>query len=79
MVYDSYMHEVFQISQIVTALLLIIFILLQQRGSSLSAAFGGFNAAYRSRRGIEKFLFTATIVIAAIFALVSVAVIFWGK
>ena len=73
------MVKYLQIIQITTALLLILFILLQQRGSSLSAAFGGFNAAYRSRRGVEKFLFNATIVIAALFALASIAAIFWGK
>lgn len=73
------MNKYLQIIQIVSALLLIITILLQQRGSSLSAAFGGMNAAYRSRRGIEKVLFNATIVIAVIFALASIAVIFWPE
>jgi len=73
------MHKYLQIVQIVTAILLIITILLQQRGSSLSSAFGGVSSAYRSRRGIEKFLFNATIVIASLFALASVAIIFWSN
>lgn len=73
------MHQALQVIQIVSSLLLIIAILLQQRGSSLSSAFGGVSSAYRSRRGIEKFLFTATIIIAVIFALASIGVIFWGE
>jgi protein translocase SecG subunit len=71
--------KVFQIIQIVAALLLMVVVLLQQRGSSLSSAFGGSGAAYRSRRGIEKFLYYATIVTAVVFAGVSLAVIFWNK
>jgi protein translocase SecG subunit len=72
------MHQTLLIVQITTSVLLVTFILLQQRGSSLSAAFGGVSSAYRSRRGIEKFLFTATIIIAGIFTLASVGVIFWS-
>jgi protein translocase SecG subunit len=73
------MAKVFQIIQIVAAILLVVVVLLQQRGSSLSGAFGGSGAAFRSRRGIEKFLYYATIVIGVIFAAVSLAVIFWNK
>ena len=56
------------IVQIILAVLLIIAILLQQRGSGLSGAFGGGEGgAYSTRRGIEKILFRATIVIAVLF------------
>ena len=59
--------------QIVLAVLLIICILLQQTGASLGGAFGGdnFSAAYHTRRGSEKFLFYATIILGALFALSS--------
>ena len=73
------MLNIFRILQIAAALILVIVVLLQQRGSSLSVAFGGSNTAYRSRRGIEKFLFVATIVVASIFALTSLAVVFLSK
>ena len=55
--------------QIVLSVLLIVAILLQQTGASLGGAFGAdnFSAAYHTRRGAEKFLFFATIVISILF------------
>lgn len=61
------MQNIISIIQIVLSVLLIIAILLQHRGTGLGGAFGGEANVYRSRRGIEKFLFTATIVIAILF------------
>jgi len=57
--------------QIVLSILLVVFVLLQQTGASMGGAFGGdnFSAAYHTRRGSEKFLFRATIVIGILFAL----------
>lgn len=61
--------------QIVLSLLLITGIVLQNRGASLGGAFGGDNFAstFYKRRGAEKFLFNATIVIAILFVLSVVA------
>jgi len=53
--------------QIVVSILLIVAILLQQKGGGLGSAFGGDSAVYRSRRGIEKTLFIATIALAVLF------------
>ncbi len=54
--------------QIVTSILLVIAILLQQRGGGLSTAFGGDGTtAYATRRGLEKYIFWATVVLAALF------------
>ena len=60
-------------TQIVLSLLLIIGIVLQNRGASLGGAFGGDNFAstFYKRRGAEKFLFNATIVVAILFVVVS--------
>jgi protein translocase SecG subunit len=57
--------------QVVLSVLLIISILLQQTGASLGGAFGGdnFSAAYHTRRGSEKFLFYASIVLGILFVL----------
>lgn len=55
--------------QIGIAIFLITAILLQQRGSGLSATFGGEGNIFRTRRGLEKILFTATIALAALFLL----------
>lgn len=60
--------------QIVLSLLLILGIVLQNRGASLGGAFGGDNFAstFYKRRGAEKFLFNATIVIALLFVAAAV-------
>jgi protein translocase SecG subunit len=55
------------IIQVILAVLLIAAILLQQRGSGLSSAFGGEGSIYSTRRGAEKILFIATIIIAILF------------
>ena len=61
------------VTQLVLAALLIVAILLQQRGSGLSGAFGGDSSSgYSTRRGAEKILFRGTIVIAILFFAVSV-------
>jgi protein translocase SecG subunit len=57
--------------QIVLAVLLIITILLQQRGSGLSGTFGGESNVYATRRGIEKTILYSSIVIAVLFFTVS--------
>jgi len=44
-------------------------ILLQQRGASLGAGFGGSSELYTTRRGFDKNLFEATVVLAVIFVL----------
>jgi protein translocase SecG subunit len=56
--------------QIVLSVALIACVLLQQTGASVGGAFGGdnFSAAYHTRRGSEKVLFYATIVIGVLLA-----------
>lgn len=57
--------------QIVLAVLIITAVLLQRTGAALSGAFGGsdnMSSAFHTRRGLEKTLFKATIVIAILFA-----------
>jgi len=67
------MLKIINIIQIVLAALLIVSILLQQRGTSLGGAFGGDSSIYRSRRGAEKFLFISTIVLAVLFVGAAIA------
>lgn len=59
--------RIIQISQIVVSILLITVILMQNRGTGLSGIFGGSSAVFQTKRGIEKTLFTATIVLAVLF------------
>lgn len=64
------------ITQIVVSLLLIGAILLQQRGGGLSPIFGGEGGLYRTRRGVEKTIFFATIILSALFILLALLNIF---
>jgi preprotein translocase subunit SecG len=61
------------IGQIIVSIALIAAVLLQARGTGLSATFGGDSAVYRSRRGIERRLWQFTIVLAVLFAVFSMA------
>lgn len=65
-----------KIAQIIIALLLMIAILMQNRGAGLGGIFGGSGGVYLTKRGLEKKLFIATIVLAAIFILLSLGVFF---
>lgn len=62
-------------AEIVLSLLLILGIVLQQRGAGLGGAFGGDNFAstFYKRRGAEKFLFYATIVVALLYVATAIA------
>jgi len=71
------MDTVIDIIMILLSVVLIIVVLLQTKGSSFSGAFGGDSGSiYRTRRGFEKTLFQATIVIAVIWTLFAVLVSF---
>ena len=56
--------------QIVLSIALVACILLQRTGASLGGAFGAdnFSSGFHTRRGLEKTLFYATIVLAVLFA-----------
>jgi preprotein translocase subunit SecG len=60
-----------KILQLVTAVLLMVAILLQNKGASLSGIFGGSGNVYLSKRGFDKVLFYGSIVLAAIFFSIS--------
>jgi len=66
-------EQVLNVSQLILAALLVASILLQARGAGLGASFGGEGNVYRTKRGVEKRLFQATIVFAILFFGVSLA------
>ncbi len=61
------LNSILNIAQFIAAALLVTCVLLQARGSGLGAAFGGEGNVYRTKRGVEKRLFQATIVFAILF------------
>lgn len=60
---------ILQIVTVGSSILMILAILLQQRGASLGAGFGSSGELYTTRRGLDKNLFEVTIVLAVIFVL----------
>lgn len=64
-----------QVAIFISAILMVLLILLQQRGASLGAGFGGSSELNTTRRGLEKSIFNATVVVAVIFVLSIVALL----
>lgn len=62
----------FNIIEIIISVLLIVVILLQQRGTGLGTVFGGEGGFYRTRLGIEKVLLISTIVLAVAFVAIAI-------
>jgi preprotein translocase subunit SecG len=59
--------------QIFVSVLLIVVVLLQVKGSGFGAALGGMStgSSFRTKRGVEKTLFQATILLIIVFIFVS--------
>jgi preprotein translocase subunit SecG len=68
------MHTALDLAMLIVAIVLILLILLQTKGSSFSGAFGGDTGSInRTRRGVEKTLFQFTIGMASVYVLLSIA------
>ena len=60
--------QTLSIIQIILSILVVVSILLQQKGEGLSGIFGGMGEFYATRRGLEKTIFIASIVLVILFA-----------
>jgi preprotein translocase subunit SecG len=60
---------ILQFTTVGSGVLMVLSILLQQRGASLGAGFGSSGELYTTRRGLDKNLYEATIVLAVVFVL----------
>jgi len=67
-----------QIIQIITAVSLVVLVLIQSKGKGLSSTLSGSIGFYRSRRGLEKVIFIATIVFSVALVANSIAIILLG-
>ena len=65
--YTMTIDLILQIITVASAILMILSVLLQQRGASLGAGFGSSGELYTTRRGLDKNLFEVSIVFAVIF------------
>lgn len=57
--------------QMVLGIIIIGLVLLQVKGTGLGSTFGGDLGFYRTKRGFEKLLFNSTIVVVALFLIIS--------
>jgi preprotein translocase subunit SecG len=65
----------FNVVQIILSVAVVVLVILQSKGGSLSRMFGGEGGVYKTRRGFEKTLFNITIALMVaffIFSLLSV-------
>lgn len=62
------MEKAINIIEIVISILLMLAVLVQNKGTGLSETFGGQGAVYQTKRGAEKFIFYATIILGILFA-----------
>jgi protein translocase SecG subunit len=61
--------------QLVSAIVLIVLVLLQRTSGDTTSNFGDTMSFFQTRRGVERFVFVLTIIVAIIFAGISIAVI----
>ncbi len=67
-------ESITSIALIVTSTLIIISILLQNKGAGISEVFGGSDGYnYRTKRGVEKILSRSTVALATLLILISLA------
>ena len=63
------------ISQIVVCAMLVTSILLQNRAEGLGKMFGGGGEVFRTKRGLEKFLYYFTIFLIVVLVMLSLAIL----
>jgi protein translocase SecG subunit len=61
---------------VVISILLMVAVLLQNRSGGIGTVFGGSGGGefYRSKRGIEAFLYNGTVILGILFAIVSLSI-----
>ncbi len=67
--------QVLLISQIVVCTMLVVSILLQNRAEGLGQMFGGGGEVYRTKRGLEKFLYYFTILLIVVLVILSLLIL----
>jgi preprotein translocase subunit SecG len=74
----SFLREILPWTQIILSALLVAAIVLQNTGASLGGAFGAdnFSSGFHTRRGLERTLFYATIVLGVLFAVTALINLF---
>lgn len=68
--------QILKYSLAVISVLLVVVVLLQNRSGGLGTVFGGTAGGefYRSKRGLEAFLYNATIILSVLFVIIALAI-----
>lgn len=73
------MYKTLLIIQIIVSALLVVSVLLQNRAEGLGKMFGGGGEVFRTKRGLEKFLYYFTIALTAILIILSLTLLKLGE
>jgi preprotein translocase subunit SecG len=73
------MQNILRVMTLVSALLLMLFVLIQTRGASLGAGFGGSGEIHTTRRGVDQTVHQITVILALIFALSILLTVIVGR
>jgi preprotein translocase subunit SecG len=73
------MQTAFNIIQIIVSVALIVVITLQVKGGGLGGIFGQADTVFRTKRGFERRLFQATIVLVVVFVIISIVSLLVSK
>lgn len=70
------MKNILNIVIVLSSVLTILAVILQQKGSGLSGVFGGSDVSYMTKRGAEKFLVIFTVICATVLCVSSLLILF---
>ncbi len=70
------MKNLFLIINIILAVLIVVFILIQGKGAGLGSAWGGGGESFQTRRGMEKSILWLTVIFIIIFFIISIVNLF---
>jgi protein translocase SecG subunit len=71
----QFLSSVLPYIEVALAVLLVLLVLLQQRGANVGNSFGGDGFGYTKRRGAERFIFFLSIGIALLFVISAITVL----
>jgi preprotein translocase subunit SecG len=69
------MENILLIAQMVLSAALILSVLFQVKGGGLGGIFGQADTVYRTKRGVERTLFQITIILTALFVILSLIIL----
>lgn len=76
---DQSVINVLMVVEIVVAVLLVASIIVQNRAEGLGSLFGGGGEVFRTKRGLERFLYYFSITLAVLLSVLSIIIVKYTK